>query len=143
MSIESKDPETDCGEAVARILRALPETPLFALGNNIHYQAERSEWDDLAPAIRDFPATDPPAKGQSVVQRTLHVGVKRDEYTTVNLQLALKEHRIELACNVHSELGDRDHPNEAAIDAAKRFLEDRTEGELIAQHFLRASIDHD
>ncbi len=142
LAIESQDPETDCGETVAKILRALPETPLFALGNNAHYQAELSELENLSPSIRDFPETEPPTKEQSVLQRAFHAGVKRGEHETVNLQISLPHDSIELACNVHTELANREKYNDAAVDAAKRFFEDRTEAKSLAQHFFGTLIDH-
>ena len=142
LAIESQDPKTDCGETAAKILRALPETPLFALGNNVHYQAELSERENLSSSIRDFPETEPPTKEQSVLQRTFHAGVKRSERVTVNLQIALKEDGIELACNVHNELGNSENANEVAVAAAERFFDDRAEVKALAQRFFGTSIDH-
>jgi len=142
LAIESQDPQTDCGQIVAKILRVLPETPLFALGNNVHYQAERSELESLSDTIRAFPRAKSPAQEQSIVQRTFHVGVKRTEHETINLQISLKDDSIELACNVHSELANREKANEAAVSAAERFFEDRAEAKSLAQHFYGTSIDH-
>jgi len=141
--IESPDPGFGCGDTIARILKILPETPLFALGNNFHYQAELSERDNLSASIRDFPETDPLTEEQSVLQRTFHAGVRRSERETINLQVALKEEGIELACNVHHELSDRENASEAAVAAAERFFEDRAEVEALAQHFFGATIEHD
>ncbi len=143
LAIESQDPETDCGEAVAKILKVLKETPLFALGNNVHYQAELSERENLSPSIREFPETEPPTKEQSVLQRTFHAGVKRSERVTANLQIALKEDGIELGCNIHNELGNFENANEVAVAAAERFFDERAEVKALAQHFFGTSIDHD
>lgn len=141
--IESRDPDTHCGHMVAKILRILPETPLFALGNNVHYQAELSELENLSEAIREFPRVDPPTPEQSVVDRTFQVGVKRDDFQTVNLQISLKEDSIDLACNVHVELANREKANEEALDAAKQFFQDRTDATSLAQHAFGALFDYD
>ena len=143
LAIESPDPETDCGGAAAKILEVLPETPLFALGNNVHYQAELSQLEHLSEAIREFPHAKSPTPEQSVAQRTFHVGVKRAEHETVNLQISLEADCMKLACNVHTELANREDANDAAVDAAKRFFEDRTEAKSLARHFFGTSIDHD
>jgi len=141
--IESQDPGLDCGAAIARVLRILPETPLFALGNNVHYRADLSELEHLSAAIRDYPRTAAPASGQSVARRTFHVAVKRTDLETVNLQVSFKEEEIELACNVHTDVGKHDKPNEAAVAAAECFFDHRAECKALAQHFFGTSIDHD
>lgn len=143
LSIESQDSETDCGQMVAKILKVLPETPLYAMGNNVHYQAKSSDLDNLSEAIREFPRTEPSEPGQTVTQRTFHVGVKSSEHKTSNLQISLTKDGIELACNAHTELGNREDANQAAITAAERFFEDRNEAKSLAQHFFGTSIDHD
>ena len=140
--IETEEPGCDCGARIAHVLRILPETPLVAIGNNVHYQADLSERETLSEAIRTFPQTESPTPGQPVVQRTFHVGIKRSEYETVNLQIAIKEDSLELTCNVHRELGNRKDFNEAAIAAAERFFEDRAESKSLAQHFLGTAIDY-
>ena len=142
LTIETQDPQVDCGKAIADILRILPHTPLFALGNNTHYQADSSEFATLSQPIRDFPRTESPTPDNKVVQRTFHVGIKRAEQETVNLQIAIKENSIELACNVHVDLGGRGTPSDSAIAAAERFFGDRVESKLLAQHFFGTAIDH-
>jgi hypothetical protein len=143
LAIESQDPRNDCGQTVAKILRALPETPLFAMGNNVHYRAELSERETLSPSIRDFPEPGPLSGGQSVLRRAFHTTVKCSDRMTVNLQMSLEEDSIELACNVHDELGNSENANEVAVTAAERFFDNRAEIEALAQHFFGASIDHD
>ncbi len=142
LAIESQAPEIDCGQVAAKILQALPETPLFALGNNTHYEAERSERESLLLPIRDFPEIQPPSNEQSVLQRTFHVAINRSNHATTNLQIGIKEERIELACNVHNELAECEHPGSTAVNAAERFFEDRREAKSLAQHFFGTSIDH-
>lgn len=141
--IESWDPGFDCGELVARILNILPETPMFALGNNVHYDADLSEWEHLAGAVRDFPLALPPASGQTVAQRSFHVAITRAEHETVNIQVSLKEKEVELACNVHNAVGKQGNEgNEAAIAAAQSFFDHRAECNTLAQHFFGTLIDH-
>lgn len=140
--IETQDPQTDCGTFVAKVLGTLPHTPLFALGNNAVYEVDLSERDTLAPAIRDFPWPDSPDEGQTVAQKTFHVGVKRAEHEATNLQLAIQEDKIELTCNVHTKLEGRSDACAVAIAAAKRFFEDRACSKTLAQHFFGTSIDH-
>ena len=141
--LETKDPEADCGQIVAKILKALPETPLFGLGNNVHYHAELSELDNLSEAIREFPRTESPKPEQSVVQRTFHVGVKRSEQETVNLQILIKDDSVELACNIHTKLDGRDEANNEAIAAAEGFFRDQDMSEELARHFFGVTISHD
>lgn len=142
IAVETQDPETDCGTAIAKILRVLPETPLFGLGNNAVYEADLSELDNLAPTIRDFPWPESPNEGETVRQKTFHVGVKRTEYEVANLQIAVREDNIELSCNLHSKLENRSDFNAAAVTAAERFFDDRKYSKILAQHFFGTSIDH-
>ena len=142
LTIETQDPEVDCGKVIADILGRLPHTPLIALGNNTQYHANLSELEVLSQAIRDFPRTESPTPDNKVVQRTFHVGIKRAEQETVNLQIAIKENSIELACNVHVDLVGRGTPSDSAIAAAERFFDDRVESKLLAHHFLGTAIDH-
>ncbi len=134
--VESRDPQVDCGSYVAKMLRALPETPLQGLGNNVTYVVEPSAKDDLAPAIRDFPLAANPSADETVAQHTFHVGVKRGKDQVTNLQLSFNEKQIELACNVHLSLENRDDANAAAVAAASRFFDDRTHAKSLAQHFF-------
>ena len=136
--VESQDPSFNCGEVVAKALEKLPETPVFALGNNAFYKAEPSEAENLSPAIREFPLAKPPSPTQSLSQRTFHAAIKRGEHEIVNVQIALKDDLIELACNVHTELESRPRPSEAAAIAARRFFNDRMEAQSLAQHYFGA-----
>ncbi len=141
LSIETRCSTLDCGRIVAAILAKLPETPLFALGNNSHYRADLPELAGLSEAIRNLPAVESPG-GWALNQRTFHTGVKRGEDESVNLQIAIKDDGIALACNAHHELSNRDDANTAAIAAADRFLEERAECKALAQHFFGTAIDH-
>lgn len=142
LAIESQDPGFDCGRVIADILAVLPETPLVASGNNVHYQASTSELDNLSDAIRGFPRVESPRSEQRVEQRTFHTGVKRNEHQTINLQISLESDSVKLACNVHTELSNREDFNEAAKLAAGQFFEDRAEVKTLAQHFFGTSIAH-
>jgi hypothetical protein len=140
--IETQEPDVDCAVLAGQVLQKLPETPLFALGHNFHYVAGLDELGNMCQAIRDFPQTEPPGPDQVVAQRTFHAAVKRADHETVNLQLSIKDDSIELACNVHYELGVREKPSEAGVAATARFFDDRAEAKVLAQHFFGASIDH-
>ena len=138
--VESVDRNFDCGGVVAKVLAKLPETPVFALGNNAFYKAAPPELENLSAAIRGFPRPECPSPGQSLVQRTYHTAVKRGEHETINVQIVLKDDSLELACNVHTELESRPHPSEAAVVAARRFFDDRMEAQSLARHFFGALI---
>jgi len=140
--IESEDPATDCGATAAAVLRKLPETPLFGIGNNVVYRADISEMAALARPIRHFLETSSPAPDQTLAQRSFHVAVKQGEHQTTNLQVSVKEDGIELLCNVHTELRDREDANQAAVDAAGQFFRDRTAVKPLIQHFFAAEIEH-
>jgi hypothetical protein len=143
VAVESKDPGMDCGQVVASVLRALPETPLVALGNNVVYQADAGELATLSAAIREFPRQEGPDEGETVLQRTFHVGVKCGDHALVNLQISIKEDALELACNVHTGLENLPDANALAITAAEKFFEDRTRSKSLAEHFFGASIHDD
>ncbi len=143
VAVETDDPSHDCGDLVAKVLGALPETPVFGLGNNSTYQADLSIVEELASGIQDFPWPEPPSEYKSIAQRTLHVAVKRDEHEVTNVQLALTDDTAELSCNVHTKLEDRPDSNSTAIHAANQFLEDRTRSKNLAQHILGTSLSYD
>jgi len=143
IGVESQDPDMDCGRVVASILRALPETPLLALGNNVVYQADLGELATLSAAIRDFPRNQRADEGEMVVQRTFHAGVKHGENATFNLQLSLTADSVELVCNVHTALESLADANAAAVAAAEQFIENRRRSRTLAQHFFGASIHDD
>jgi hypothetical protein len=143
LAVESDDPKADCGAYIAKVLKALPETPLLAIGNNTEYKAEHSEVESLSDAIRGFPNIQSPIDGQTIGQRTFHIGVKRDEHEAANLQIAITEESVVLLTNVHAELRGREDYNDAAIRVAQRFFADRKYAKVLAQHFFGASINHD
>jgi hypothetical protein len=138
--VESTMPTVNCGEYVAKVLKKLPETPLQALGSNVHYEAPPSEMESLATAIVEFPKTECPQSDETVAQRTFHVGVKHED-KVANLQLALTDEKLELSCNVHESLENRDNANVAAITAARRFFDDRVWAKSLARHFFGTAIE--
>lgn len=139
---ESEDAAIDCGARVAAVLRKLPETPLFGIGNNVIYRADLSEMAVLASSIRDFLQTSSPDPEQTLAQRSFHVGVKGARGQVTNLQVSVKEDGIELLCNVHTEVRDREDANQAAVDAAERFFEDRVAVKPLIHRFFAAEIEH-
>jgi hypothetical protein len=141
IAVETDDPQVDCGAKISVVLDALPETPLFGLGNNIVYRADLADLGTLPEPIRNFPCVESPDKNDKVVQRTFHFGVKHDEHRSTNLQVSIKDDEIELLCNVHTELRDRD-TRTVAVAAANKFFEDRTAAKTLAQHFFGTGIEN-
>ncbi len=141
IAVETEDPAIDCGSKIGAILGALPETPLFGLGNNSVYVADLRDMDSLPGPIRKFSQVQSPNVKDTVAQRTFHVGLKHDEHRSTNLQISIQEKEIELLCNVHTELRDRD-TRTAAVPAAEKFFEDRAAAETLAEHFWGTGIEH-
>ncbi len=140
VEVDTDSPEVDCGEKVEAVLRALPWTPLAALGNNTIYTASRAELDALPEEFQRVPET--PA-GYGLAQRGFHFAAQREQ-PVFNLQLSIKAEEVELSVNVHTELRDLDSDaaQAAAQAAARRFLLDREKAEALVGHFFRASIHH-
>jgi hypothetical protein len=141
IAVETEDPTVDCGAKIASVLEKLPETPLFALGNNVVYRADLAEKGTLAESIRDFPWIESPSTGDTVIQRTFHVGVKHDQHRSMSIQVSIKEDEIELVGNAHTELRDRDTLSEV-IPAAQRFFADREDLETSLRHFFGTGIKY-
>lgn len=141
IAVETEDQGVNCGKTIAAVLEALPETPLFGLGNNVVYRADLAELETLPEPIRNFSRVQSPNADGNVVQRTFHVGIKHDEHRFTNLHVLIKEEEIELLCNAHTELRDRDIRT-TAIPAAKRFFEDREAMKTPAQYFFGMGIEH-
>lgn len=143
IAIESKKGDVDCGRMVARVLEALPETPLFALGSNVVYEAELEELKALPKELQGLPCRVPEDLGARIAQRTFHVGVRQDETEIANIQLAIKAEKLELACNFHTKLEGRADANEVAVTAARRFFEHRRRSTDLAAQLLEVAIHHD
>jgi hypothetical protein len=134
IEVETRDPEADCGSAVATVLEALPWTPLVALGNNAIYTAPLGDADGLREEFRRSPQ---PPEGYSVKQRSVHFGLSRDGVVT-HLQLSITPEELELSVNVQTELRKRGSADAPA--AARRFLQDRREAETLIQQLFGVSI---
>lgn len=143
LAVESRRPTTDCGSFVAKVLTALPETPLFAIGTNAVYHAPMAELDSLSAAIRGFPRTESPRQGETVERRTFHAEIKHAEHETTNLQLAITGKGLELGCNTHTELRDRVDATPAAVAAAESFFAHRARALALVQHFFGATMEDD
>jgi hypothetical protein len=135
IEVDTENPEENCGEMVAAVLTALPHTPLVALGNNAVYWAPLSEIASLPEQLRDPPET---PEGYAFTQRSFHFGLAQDGRIS-NLQLSITPEELELSVNVHTELRERD--TDAAQAAARRFLQDRREAEVLIRHLFKANID--
>jgi hypothetical protein len=136
IEVETKSPTEDCGTKVAAVLRALPWTPLVALGNNSVYTAPLSEIGTLPEEMCRIP--DVPG-GYELAQRSFHFGLSQEK-RVVNLQLSITSEDLELSINVQTELRGRE--NADAQEAARRFLQDRQDGETLARHFFKANIEY-
>lgn len=141
--IETQDAALDCGGTIARVLGILRETPLFAIGNNLHCTAEFPGADALPERLRQLYQVDSVPPPLKVAQRTFHLAVERAENELINLQVAVKGDEIELLGNVHYGLAGVEDPNGAAVVAAERFFADRAAAELLANQALGVSISHD
>jgi len=136
IEVQSEHPEENCGAKVAAILAALPWTPLVALGNNALYSAPLSELEVLPEPFRATPQV---PEHYQMVQRSSHFGLSREERLT-NLQLSITREEIELSVNVHTEL--RDKESGFAQAAARRFFQDRADGESLMQQLFKARVQH-
>ncbi len=136
IEVETESPQENCGDKVAAVLSNLPWTPLVALGNNAVYTAPLSAIDTLSEEMRRAPGV---PEGYALAQRSFHFALSREKRVT-HLQLSVTPEEIELSVNVHTELRDRD--SEAAQKAARRFLEDRREAEVLAHHLFKANIEY-
>ena len=137
IDVESEDPQEDCGDAMAKVVHALPETPLIALGNNAFYEAPLGDPLALPEDLRDSRAVPP---GYSLVQSTQHFALKRGESIT-NIQLAITDKSFEIATNVHTELRDRD--STFTEEVARRFLADRLDSERLITQLFNVRVMHD
>lgn len=140
--VESEDPDVDCGDFLSKVLDKLPETPLFAIGNNVIYEAEKDELSLLAQPIRDFINTVSPIGSETLVQQSFHVALEREKYKITNIQLSIKNDRFVLMCNVHTELRDRSDAWEAAVLATKQLIEDRNSVKPLVHHYFGMTIEH-
>src|SRR3972149_474279 len=139
--VESEDPEMDCGEFISKVLDKLRETPLFAIGNNVTYEAEKDESTLLAQPIRDFISATSHIGLETLKQQSFHVALEPREHEIINLQISIKNDGIMLTCNVHTNLRDRLDACDAAVQAAKRFIEDRNSVKPLVHHYFGMMIE--
>jgi hypothetical protein len=134
--VESEHPEVDCGDYVFRVLAKLPETPLFAIGNNVTYEAEKAETSLLNQTIRDFINTTTPIDSEAITERSFHVALERQKHEVINLQISIKNDGIVLMCNVHTNLRDREDVCDAAGRVARSFIDDRDFIKPLIHHYF-------
>jgi hypothetical protein len=143
IAVETTDQGDDCGDFIAKILAALPETPLFAVGNNTTYTASVDSPDSLPQEFLAYPVNSMPG-GESYrfSQRSVHLSLERDAIPSKrNLVLTYKaDGTTDVLSNVQTEVRDRPDASRVAVDAARRFFQDRAELEPHIRHFLRLSI---
>ncbi len=137
IAVETQDAAENCGELVAKLLRCLPETPLVAVGNNVHYQTAGSDLESL-PELPAYPLSET-LPGDVLRQRTFHVGVERDNCVH-NLQLSVGEQNgIELLINAHCQVGESG--TEIAQVHAQQFNEHHRIGVSLAKHHLKVEFN--
>jgi hypothetical protein len=56
------------------------------------------------------------------------------------LPVCLGDDSLELACNVHNELLNRENPNRITLVAARPFFDDRTEAKSLAHRYCGALL---
>jgi len=137
IEVDTESSEENCGEKVAAVLKALPHTPLVALGNNTVYSAPLSETAQLPDQFRGLPET---PTGYAFAHRSFHFGLLRDARVT-NLMLSITAEEVELSINVQTEL--RDHDTDAVQAAALRFSQDRQEAEVLVRQLFKANIEYE
>ena len=143
LTIDTRNPDTDCGMIVSKILEALPETPLFGIGNNAVFAADLAEKGQLKPAVRDFPMCECPKDIEGIEQRAFHIGARMPEQAVLNLQLSFLPNKIEMASNTHSQLDRVPDITSVAVKAARHFFSDRQEAMRLARRFFGVRSDHD
>jgi hypothetical protein len=140
IEVDTEKPDENCGEKVAQVLKELPWTPLIALGNNTVYFAPIGELQSLPDEFRKRPEV---PEGYTLAQRSFHFGAAHG-MPVFNLQLSITDEEIELSINVHSDF--RNLESEVARDAvqsaARRFFQDREDGETLITQLFRVSIQH-
>jgi hypothetical protein len=141
--VESENPKVDCGIFLSKVLDKLPETPLFAIGNNITYEADKDELQMLSQPICEFIRATSAVGIETLKQQSCHVALERREHETINLQISIKNDAIILTCNVHTQLRDRENACAAAMEAAKHFIEDRNSVKSLVHHYFGMMIEHD
>lgn len=136
--LETENPAHNCGETMAQVLKALPWTPLVALGTNTLYEGSLNELDG-APEVSSYPLATRKPDDFELAQRSFHVALKKDELV-FNLQLSVRNDAAELSANAHTDLQNRD--SEFAQEAARKFLDHRRLAESLIADIFKVSIEH-
>lgn len=136
---ESNEVESDCGAPVANILKALPWTPISAIGLNFEFSTSHDDFQTMAGRSL-LPATELPVK---LNQQTAHLGIE-DESHLFNLTLAKTPDRMIFGANVHTQLKSdgttRLGISAIAEDTARRFSELRQKSIELARDLLGVEI---
>jgi hypothetical protein len=121
LAIESVREDSDCGQQMAAVLSKLPETPVYGLGNNVLFQAPRTEVERI-PLLEAWGGVVVEPEGYKKKRQVFATTLERDE-RDFNLQLTLGPEQLELSGNVHLSLKG-DGTTELAVRAAERFNTD-------------------
>lgn len=125
--------EENCGEFAAKVLEALPHTPITAVGNNFNYVGKVSQWFDspLSPLLAINPQTFGP---ELPLEESVWTGTFRHGQAQVVVMVATGTNDEDsVFFNFHRPAL---HMTGTAIQAARQFSEDQAASRgLLAQLF--------
>jgi hypothetical protein len=124
LAIETTDSNVDCGRQMSDVLKMIPVTPVFGVGNNVTLTAKRSEIEPL-PVLEACTAAALLPDGYSEDRRVSAMSVTR-EGRTFNLNVVVRGDVVEFHGNADSTLGD-DGTGERGAECASRFEADKQE----------------
>ncbi|QDS91891.1 hypothetical protein FF011L_06270 [Roseimaritima multifibrata] len=84
IEVSTHDSDFNCGNVLAKILRTLPETPVFAMGANVGYQSTIAEGS--IPPLRKLPSD---VGGKKVAKRT--IGLKFEVGEGISQTIGLEQ----------------------------------------------------
>lgn len=137
LTVLTPDPEVDCGLEVAKVLQKLPWTPLIAIGNNVEYQAKRT---DASQQVRHIAKAIVPSglkKLGSLHSSACSMSIQRGDQL-FNLNLVLDEEHVGLRMNVHTELKGK--PGTFAREVAEASVNQRRHAEKLARSIFGAKF---
>lgn len=138
--LEADAPDADCGRLMARVLEAIPVTPVMAIGHNF-------AWSDPngSPYVEqiDFPVGGAVASDEPI-RRGWTVSITQDQHV-FNLLLAQHQGELSVSANIHRSLEavDRDKRISLAIQSAQRHLDVRNVAADLIQGVFGVEIEND
>lgn len=130
----SRDPDASCGEYVAKVLKALPVTPMQAIGNNFHFRASSDEKSqDFPGSIRQWVKDTSAIEGAT--HRAVAISITRN-CTIFNLSLSSEGECFSVGVNVHR---GSDFPD-GIPKAAEMFADDRRQAADLVQEVFKVEL---